>query len=310
MLTFNKLTGVFVRRRHSFSTELLLVLWFFLYLSVNLTTSDTLFTTAFRIQHDPYSFSNFPEEQFTISGTPITPTQLLQSLSQATTQAVLARAARAANPNRGVPTQPAAPVPLPVFIPAPVSHGAPTYFSDSDDETMAQQTPSDDPLAYKNAFKEGEFILRQAMKARITKQGTRTDDELLAFQTDQVVEAAQLNSIQMQKVMELQTSTHDLGPIKAGTHMQNKRMAPAKWDAVKDILHRIILITRVLRVPSDSRNAREKLKQMHEDIVQDTERGIPFLLRFNQYFDISGIHDTEYQHYVQQSMNGTEHPKM
>jgi hypothetical protein len=160
---------------------------------------------------------------------------------------------------------------------------------------MAQQTPSDDPLAYKNAFKEGEFILRQAMKARITKQGTRTDDELLAFQTDQVVEAAQLNSIQMQKVMELQTSTHDQGPIKAGTHMQNKRMAPAKWDAVKDILHRIILITRVLRVPSDSRNAREKLQQMHEEIVQDTERGIPFLLRFNQYFDISGIHDTEYQ---------------
>ena len=65
-----------------------------------------------------------------------------------------------------------------------------------------------------------------------------------------------------------------------------------------------------MRVPSDSRNAREKLQQMHEDIVQDAERGIPFLLRFNQYFDISGIHDTEYQHYVQQSMNGTEHPKM
>ena len=87
-------------------------------------------------------------------------------------------------------------------------------------------------------------------------------------------------------------------------------MAPAKWDAVKDILHGIILIARVLRVPSDSRSAREKLQQMHEDIVQGEERGVPFLIRFNQYFDISGIHDKEYQHYVQQSMNGTEHPKM
>ena len=79
---------------------------------------------------------------------------------------------------------------------------------------------------------------------------------------------------------------------------------------MKDILHRIILIAKVLRIPSDSRIAREKLQQVHEDIVQDDERGIPFLIRFNQYFDISGIHDTEYQHYLQQSMNGTEHPKM
>ena len=95
------------------------------------------------------------------------------------------------------------------------------------------------------------------MKARMTKQGTRADEELLAFQTDQVVESAQLNPIQMQKNMELQSSTHDLGPIKANTHMQNKRMAAAKWSATKDILHRIIhgiiLIAQALRIPSDSR---------------------------------------------------------
>ena len=66
----------------------------------------------------------------------------------------------------------------------------------------------------------------------------------------------------------------------------------------------------LLRIPSDSRTAREKLQQVHEDVVQDEERGIPFLIRFNQYFDISGMHDTEYQHYLQQLMNGTEHVKM
>ena len=236
MLTFNKLTGVFVRRRHSFSTEFLLVLWFLLYLIVNLPTSDTLFTTAFRIQHDPHS-SNFPGEYFTISGTPTTPAQLLQSLSQATTQAVLARANRAANPNRGVAT-PTAPVPAPVFVPVPAPGPAPagTYFSDSEDEDMAQLTMHEGPLSYKSAFNESEFVLRQAMKARIAQQGTRTEEELLAFQTDLdlVVESAQLNPIQMQKFMELQTSTRDLGPIKANTHMQNKRMAAAKWSATKD----------------------------------------------------------------------------
>ena len=55
--------------------------------------------------------------------------------------------------------------------------------------------------------------------------------------------------------MELQAGTADLGPIKAGSHMQNKRMAPEKWPAVKDILHRIILIARALRIPSYSRKA-------------------------------------------------------
>ena len=141
MLIFNKLTGVFVRRRHSFSTEVLLVLWFLLYLIVNLPTSDTLFTPAFRIEHDPYS-SNFPAE--TISGAPQTPQQLLQSLSQATTQAVLARAQRAANPNRGVGNSSApAPVSVPVFVPAPVLAPAVAYNSDSEDDNMAGMTGYD-----------------------------------------------------------------------------------------------------------------------------------------------------------------------
>ena len=53
----------------------------------------------------------------------------------------------------------------------------PTYLSDSDEDTMATQEPNEDPLAYKTAFKESEFILRQAMKTRITKQGTRSEEE-------------------------------------------------------------------------------------------------------------------------------------
>ena len=195
MLAFNKPTGVFVRRRHSFSAGFLLVLWFRLDLFVNLPTSGALFTAAFRIQHDPYS-SNFPEEHFAISGTraPTTPAQLLQSPSQATARAVLARAARAANPNRGVNT-PSGPVAVPVFVPVPAPGPAPAgaYFSESEDEDMAQLTMHEDPLSYKTAFKESEFVLRQAMKARTTKQGTRTEEELLAFQTDQVIESAQLN---------------------------------------------------------------------------------------------------------------------
>ena len=47
-------------------------------------------------------------------------------------------------------------------------------------------TPQGDPLAYSAAFKESEFILKQAMKAGIAKQGARTDEELLSFQTDLV----------------------------------------------------------------------------------------------------------------------------
>ena len=80
------------------------------------------------------------------------------------------------------------------------------------------------------------------MKARITKKGSRADAEPLAFQTDQVTETAQLDTIQMDKVMELQASTAELGPIKAGSYMQNKRMSPAKWPDVKDILQKSILI--------------------------------------------------------------------
>ena len=65
-----------------------------------------------------------------------------------------------------------------------------------------------------------------------------------------------------------------------------------------------------MRIPSDSRKAREMLQQTHEAVVQDQQRGPPFIIRFNQYFNISGIADSEYQHYLQQALNGTEHPKM
>ena len=165
-------------------------------------------------------------------------------------------------------------------VQAPIPSRA-TAYSDSNDEEVKMITPTADPLAYSTALKESEFILKQVMKARITKKGSRTDDELLAFQTDQVIKTAQLDTIQMDKVMELQASTADLGPIKAGSHMQNRRMPPTKWPAVKDILHRIILIAWALRIPSDSRKAREMLQQTHEGVIQDQQRGPPFLIQFN-----------------------------
>ena len=33
------------------------------------------------------------------------------------------------------------------------------------------------------------------------------------------------------------------------------------------------------------------------------------MIRFKQFFNISGIADSEYQHYLQHSINGTEHTK-
>ena len=271
-----------------------------------------LFTDYTELDH-----SGFPPEDLKNSGAPATPTQLLNSITPATAQAVLARAARAANRNRGgatptalfpntTTTTPSGPIQT--TVQAPPNPGATAYSdSDEDDMTMAPQA---DPLAYTSAFKESEFILKQMMKARITKKGSRTDEELLAFQTDQVIETAQLNPIQMDKVMELQENQGDLGPIKANSHMQDKRMSPTKWPAVTDILHRIILIARALRIPSDSKRAREMIQQTHEDVIQDQQRGPPVLIRFNQFFNISGIADSEYQHYLQQSINGTEHTKM
>ena len=209
-------------------------------------------------------YSGFPPEDLKISGAPSTPThdQLLNSITPATAQAVLERAARAANRHRGVTTPTALfpntiastttpSHPTPVTGPIPVPSGAAAY-SDSEDEEVNMATPTTGPLAYTSAFKESEFILKQVMKARITKKGSRTDEELLAFQTDQVIETAQLDTIQMDKIMELQASTADLGPIKAGSHMQNRRMAPTKWPAVQDILHRIILIARALRIQQES----------------------------------------------------------
>ena len=223
MLTFNKLTGVFTRRRRSFSAQFLFISWFLLYLFVNIPTSDTLFTTAFRIHHDPYS-SSFPSEVFKISGTPSTPTQILQALSQQTAHQILTRAQTSANPNRG-PAPAPAPIPAPVFVPAPGPAPAASY-SDSEDENMAgmtghEATIHDDPLSYKNAFRESEFVLRQAMKARVTKQGTRSDEELLAFQTDQVVESAKLNAIQMQKILNGTADQH----TRPGAHQSRNTYA-------------------------------------------------------------------------------------
>ena len=276
------------------------------------------FAALIFIDYTELDHSGFPPGVLKISGAPATPTQLLNSITPATAQAVLARAAGAANPTRGVATPVALFTntttttpnrPIQTTVQAPIPSGA-TSYSDSGEEEATMATTTADPLAYSTAFKESEFILKQVMKARITKKGLRTDDELLAFQTDQVIETVQLNTIQMNKIMELQASTADLGPIKAGSRMQNRRMAPTKLPAVKDILHRIMLIARALRIPSDSRRAREMLQQTHEDVIQDQQRGPPFLIRFNQFFKIAGIADSEYQHYLQKLLNGTEHTKM
>ena len=105
-------------------------------------------------------YSGFPPEVLKLSGAPTTPSQLVQSINPATAQAILARAARAAN--RGVAQSTALfantttttrhPTPVTVSIPAP--SGAAAY-SDSEDEEANMATPTTDPLAiaYSSAFK-------------------------------------------------------------------------------------------------------------------------------------------------------------
>ena len=162
------------------------------------------------------------------------PSALLNSLSPATEHAILARAARVTNRNIATPAPATrrkltAPAPTPVGTPpGPTPATTPTG-SDSEEEEFTMSQASSNPLQYSGAFKESVFVLRQAMKAKVTKKGTRTSEELLAYQTDQVIETAHLDGIQMQKIMELQTGTGNLGPIKAVAHMRNTRMTPTKW---------------------------------------------------------------------------------
>ena len=138
------------------------------------------------------------------------PSALLNSLNPATAQAVLARAARVMNRSRETPA-PAArrklvpPAPTPIGTPPGTTPATTPTLAGSDieeeDVTMAQA--SSDPLQYNGAFKQSDFVLKQAMKAKLTRKGTRTSEELLAYQTDQVIETAQLDGIQMHKIMEL-----------------------------------------------------------------------------------------------------------
>jgi hypothetical protein len=94
----------------------------------------------------------------------------VQSLNPTTAQAILDRAARLANRNRGAaPTAlftntTAAPNhPNSATAAAPALSGA-TAHSDSDEEETEMATTTTDPLAYSSAFKESEFILKQVMK--------------------------------------------------------------------------------------------------------------------------------------------------
>ena len=131
------------------------------------------------------------------------PSALLNSLNPATAQAILARAARVTSRTRATPA-PAArrklvtPAPTPIETPPGTTPATTPTGSDSEEEEVTMAQASSDPLQYNGAFKERDFVLKQAMKAKVTKKGTCTSEELRAYQTDQVIETAQ--RIQMQQI--------------------------------------------------------------------------------------------------------------
>ena len=142
------------------------------------------------------------------------------------------------------------------------------------------------------------------------KEGSRTDEELLAAQTDEVMETSELTQLQIEKLLDMQTAGRDVGPIKANSYMQNARMSARTWDNIDSILWRIIIIAKTLREDSDGDDARTKLQTLHEDVCQDQALGPAFLAQFNQYFDIADIHDSEYRYYFRRAVNGTEHTQL
>ena len=108
----------------------------------------------------------------------------------------------------------------------------------------------------------------------------------------------------------MQTAGRDVGPIKANSYMQNSRMSARTWDNIDIILHRIIIIAWTLREDRDGDDARTKLQTLHEDVCQDQALGPAFLARFNQYFDIANIHDSEYKYYFRRTIDGTDHTQL
>ena len=95
------------------------------------------------------------------------------------------------------------------------------------------------------------------------KKGSRTEEELLAAQTDEVMETSELTQLQIENLLDMQTAGHDVGPIKANSYMQNVRMSARTWDNIDTILHRIIIIAWTLREDSDGDDARTKLQTLH-----------------------------------------------
>ena len=76
--------------------------------------------------------------------------------------------------------------------------------------------------------------------------------------------------------MRMQTGGADVGPIKANSYIKNSRMSARTWDAIDDILHRIVIIAWTLREDSDGDGARTKLQILHEDVCQGQTLGPAF----------------------------------
>ena len=255
MLTTNIYTGALLRKRQTFTGCQLFGLWCFLYVVLEATPLIVLSTDTCNLE---FQCISLPSEFLTISGA-TTPQARLQALPPATAQAILDRAQRVANraATNNTTTTPAkaTPKPKPVALfgtstPALPPHPIATYESSEDEENETKmatvQRNTINPRVHQGAFQEANFIIKQYTKCKTMKKGSRTEEELLAAQTDEVMETSELTQLQIEKLLDMQTAGHDVGPIKANTYMQNARMSARTWDNVDTILHCIIIIAKTL----------------------------------------------------------------
>ena len=203
MLTPNIYIGALIRKRHTFTGWQLFGVWCFLYAVLEATPLIVLSTDHCNLE---FQCISLPSELLTVSGV-TAPAEKIQALQPGTAQAILARAQRLANFNSNLlnrtagnpaatPAATPAPQPVALFataIPSPLPHPIVTHESSDEEETnedMASISRNTiNPRMYQGAFHEASYIIKHYTKSKTMKKGSRIDEDLLAAQTDEVMEA-------------------------------------------------------------------------------------------------------------------------
>ena len=240
-----------------------------------------------------------------------------RTLAQATADARQAADLKAANDRARLARQQARVTPVTVkkkatavkrtaARPHPPAFVAVTSSDDDEEETMA--TTQQESLQYTDTFSRQRCIQAQVQNVRRLKKGSSSDAEYLERQTHEVIYTLSLDMKQNEKVMALQRGR--VPEIPANVAMGNTLMAAKDFADVSDILLRIIAIVTSLEVDSDRSDARSLIETLHECTVQDVKRAAMFLVSFACYFDVAGIHESEFEHYFVRATNSTKHPDL